>query len=535
MKVILIRVSFLACLALGWFHGEAFAEFEQPAECQIYGEIKSNVNPSFQHINCLLTHAALEEDVPPEIVKGVATQESGEQIGTIAKFNLWSQFSNEGEPKIASDGGVGIMQITNQSSYDSERLKYDIYYNIQTGVKILSSMYDIQTLPKIKDSKRDTIESWYFPVMAYNGIKPKNSPLCKSEHLPECPSIGVKNIYAYQEKVFSKIEEYSLANDQDLTLAKFPFHLEDFNYDSNQTKNIEFLKKEYILTDSVHPSSYFLKNDDKAVVIGNDVNLRQQPGSSAIITKLPKGSILNIDDNFKYDQDSTLERQYVWYPVSIKNQGLKGYISSAYLMKSFIENKVTKVSVNTDKSGSQSIGTPIKITATSEGSGNPEYRFYLRDPDGNLLTLQPYGTINTVIWTPQKAGTYQIIVHSKDKSNTEGSTYSYEARADMSYQIKSKVTKVSVNTDKSGSQPIGTPIKITATSEGSGNPEYRFYLRDPDGNLLTLQPYGTINTVIWTPQKAGTYQIIVHSKDKSNTEGSTYSYEARADMSYTIK
>ncbi|MCR8929546.1 hypothetical protein NLI92_004985, partial [Priestia megaterium] len=79
------------------------------------------------------------------------------------------------------------------------------------------------------------------------------------------------------------------------------------------------------------------------------------------------------------------------------------------------------------------------------------------------------------------------------------------------------------------------PIKIIATSEGSTNPEYRFYLRDPNGNLLTLQPYGATNTVTWTPTKAGTYQIIVHSKDKSNTDGSMYSYEARTDMSYTIK
>ncbi|MCR8926806.1 SH3 domain-containing protein, partial [Priestia megaterium] len=358
MKVILLRASFLACLALGWFHGEAFAEFEQPAECQVYGEIKPNENPTFQHINCLLTHAALEEGIPPEIVKGIATQESGEQIGTIAKFDLWSQFSNEGEPKIAPDGGVGIMQITNQSNYDSERLKYDIYYNIQTGVKILSGMYDIPTLPKIKNSRRDVIENWYFPVMAYNGIKPKNSPLCKSEHLPECPSIGTENIYAYQEKVFSNIEEYSLANDQDLTLAKFPFSVEDFNYDPGQTENIEFLKKEYTLTDSVHSSSYFLKKGDKAVVTGNDVKLRQQPGASTIITELPKNTILNIDDNFKYDQDSTLKRQYVWYPVSVEKQGVKGYISSAYLMKNVTEERVIKVSANTDKSGPQSIGTP---------------------------------------------------------------------------------------------------------------------------------------------------------------------------------
>ena len=34
-----------------------------------------------------------------------------------------------------------------------------------------------QDLPEIKGAGREVIENWYFPVMAYNGIKPVNSPL----------------------------------------------------------------------------------------------------------------------------------------------------------------------------------------------------------------------------------------------------------------------------------------------------------------------------------------------------------------------
>ncbi|MGN2272063.1 hypothetical protein [Priestia megaterium] len=55
-----------------------------------------------------MRHVASKEDIPPEIVKGIATQESGEQLGT---FSLWSQISNKEEPKISPDGGIGITRI----------------------------------------------------------------------------------------------------------------------------------------------------------------------------------------------------------------------------------------------------------------------------------------------------------------------------------------------------------------------------------------------------------------------------------------
>ena len=110
-------------------------------------------------MNCLLTNAAIEADIPPEVVKAVATQES----------DGWKQFDENGKPIISEDGGIGLMQITNKVNYDQEKLKYDIYYNIDAGIEILNSMYDRKDLPKIKGAGREVIENWYFPVMAYNG------------------------------------------------------------------------------------------------------------------------------------------------------------------------------------------------------------------------------------------------------------------------------------------------------------------------------------------------------------------------------
>ena len=192
------------------------------------GVIEQNDNPDFQHINCLLTNAALDAEIPPEVVKAVAWRESD-----------WVQFIAPNKPKISSDGGIGIMQVTDiPEGYDEnekltykEKLKYDIAFNIEEGVKILSKKFDYGRLPKIQGAGKQEIENWYFPIMAYNGTKSINGPVYQSN--------GLKNTKAYQEIVFAYIENDSFLGDT--KLAQFPFKKQDFSYDSNN--NIIFSGK----------------------------------------------------------------------------------------------------------------------------------------------------------------------------------------------------------------------------------------------------------------------------------------------------
>jgi hypothetical protein len=313
MKSFLLKAGLLTCLTTSLFYGEASAESEGALKCEAYGELKPNENPSFQQINCLLTNAAIEAEIPPEVVKAVVTQENGK----------WRQFDDNGEPVISEDGGIGLMQITNKPGYDQEKLKHDISYNIDKGVEILSSMYDRKDLPKIKAAERWVIENWYFPVMAYNGIKPVNSPL---EQLT-----GERNEDAYQEEVFAHIENKSFIDDTQL--AQFPFSTADFEYDPAGDKNINFLKKEYTLKDQTHDSAYLFKAGDQVVVTEEDVNLRPQPGMSEKETTLAENTSLIITGQFVYDQNVSSQHQYVWYPVKTADQEVEGYISSAYITK----------------------------------------------------------------------------------------------------------------------------------------------------------------------------------------------------------
>ena len=268
----------------------------------------SKVNPDYSMMNCLLTETALKYDVPPEIVKAIAELESGD----------WRHFDMNGEAILTSDNGIGIMQITNQSAYDQDRLKSDIVYNIQAGVETLDSMFKRKDLPSINGGERDVLEHWYFAIMAYNGIKPVNSPIIQTT--------GARNVNAYQEKVLQIIEKFEL-----IELKNPQFKREDFQYDSSSRDNIRFSTMNYKFDLPLTKSKYFFEKNQK-VATTTSLKLRSRPTTSNdnVKTTLNKGEIVTVTGPFVYDEVSTKKNHFVWYPVK-RNDGTEGYVASSYL------------------------------------------------------------------------------------------------------------------------------------------------------------------------------------------------------------
>ena len=268
---------------------------------------ESKVNPDFSTMNCLLTETALKYDVPPEIVKAIAEGESGN----------WRHFNENGEAIITADNGIGIMQITNQAGYDLNKLKSNLVYNIEAGVQILNSMYERKDLPFINGGERDVLEHWYFAIMAYNGIKPVNSPIVQAT--------GERNAKAYQEKILRLMEDYALIDIVDL-----PFSREDFDYDTNSSQNIKFTVMNYDLDLPLTKSKHLFDTNQKVKAITN-VNIRTNPTSgSQSKGTLSKDEIVTITGPFKFDEDSTKKNHFVWYPVKTSD-GTEGYVVSSYL------------------------------------------------------------------------------------------------------------------------------------------------------------------------------------------------------------
>src|SRR5699024_4154465 len=158
---------------------------------------QNKYNPSYGEVNQILTEEALKANVSPEIVKAIAYQESGWQ-------QYWEKVPEsikqckKGERTLEYDGthaklgydciGGGIMQISNHM-YKPEgkekeayikRLKNDIRFNIQEGIAILKdkwNYYKNGTIPTVNDNDPMVVENWYFAILAYNGLLPRNNPL----------------------------------------------------------------------------------------------------------------------------------------------------------------------------------------------------------------------------------------------------------------------------------------------------------------------------------------------------------------------
>lgn len=264
---------------------------------------ESKTNPDKQTINCLITKAARNAEVPPEIVKAVAFVETG-----------WVQYLPNGEPNISTDNGIGIMQITTTDGYDVERLKYDINYNIEVGIEMLVKNFNRTDLPKVGDHNPANLESWYFAVMAYNGTKAQNSSIFQAT--------GERNLGAYQEKVYKKIADNGLLQ---TNISSIEMNKNDFTYESNN--NIKFNKMNFTLSKNATPTNELLR--ENAQVKYNTSQIRPFPYTTSGEIKITPGTTMTIIGEPVYDQNPSSHNQFVWYPAMITGTSTYGYITSS--------------------------------------------------------------------------------------------------------------------------------------------------------------------------------------------------------------
>ncbi|PEC50640.1 hypothetical protein COJ46_07620 [Bacillus sp. AFS077874] len=460
----MLKVGLLTTLSIGLVAGKASAATDWSTKCLPMGEIKQNVNPSNQQINCLLTNAALSKNIPPEVVKSIAMKESS-----------WRQFDEKGQPVISSDNGFGIMQVTDPN-VDPERLKNDIVYNIETGVSILDQKYGLSSLPKINGAGRDVIENWYFPVMAYNGTMPVNSPLKRNDD-----HLIIRNLETYQDKVFKIIEDQSLLGST--KLAQYPFAYDDFSYDPNLSESIKFNQMNYTMTSGLHESVYLLKKGNIVKVTTDGTKLRTQPNTSSSYTSQPLNKVFVIDGEFKYTEPNSSLNHFVWFPVKSTDGKTSGYIASSYIAKKkdFVAPIVIGVKNNI------SYNKDVKITfdegtALLNGAGfkngqivsKPgKYTLVVKDEESNTTTITftidktkpTTPTMNTVsdqsttiTGTAEAGSTVKLYINSKlQKSTTAASNKSYKFT--ISKQ-KSGTTVSVTSTDKAGNVSATKSLKV---------------------------------------------------------------------------
>jgi hypothetical protein len=149
----------------------------------------AGVNPSREELELMIERVAEKRAIPAILLKAIARVES-----------CYEHYKSDGSPKI-NGTSIGLMQINNKNGgYDSERLKYDIMYNIEAGADVLLNKWAMSSyneVASVGNMDPNVLENWYFALWAYNGWAQSNNP-----------NIAQSNVkkYTYQQLIYDVIE-----------------------------------------------------------------------------------------------------------------------------------------------------------------------------------------------------------------------------------------------------------------------------------------------------------------------------------------
>lgn len=256
-------------------------------------------NPSKDEIEKIIEIKATEMGIPSVLLKAIARVESN-----------YTQFRKDGSVYTGDHGhSLGMMQINTRStsSYDRERLKFDIEYNVEAGARILLGKWNssVKNLPWIGNMDPNILEHWYFALWAYNGWSDSNNPNTN------------KKAYTYQEMINQVCREgynieWTLLNPDLLPKTGKP-----------EKENYSFQTPE-----PFHFGDIAFYNLGDTVVINSmaALNLRDAPGGN-IIGKVDTGGMYEVTSM------PTLIDGYYWYRITNNNIGIDGYVAGNYIKR----------------------------------------------------------------------------------------------------------------------------------------------------------------------------------------------------------
>ncbi len=170
----------------------------------------------------------------------------------------------------------------------------------------------------------------------------------------------------------------------------------------------------------------------------------------------------------------------------------------------------------TDLASPQYYGTGIKLTAEAEGEGTVYYKFSVAN--GSTTTvLSDYSTSNSVMWTPQTAGTYTLTYDFRDaKGNTNKRTKEYEIE-DGSAVVTPYIKTV---TPDGGDVQNGSNVQIAVAAGGGKTGTnllfYKYTIQNPSGDIANV-PYYTLNTrYTFKPTALGLHTLTINVQASDN-------------------
>jgi len=279
----------------------------------VYGEI----NPTREELEAMIEEVALKKGIPSVILKAIARTES-----------VFEHYESDGSVKIGSSGSIGLMQIHNsRGTYDDSKLRNDIYYNIEAGANILLEKWDMSAsgqIPTVGYMDPNILESWYFPLWAYNSYVESNNP----NMIPYYFSTRIKK-HCYQDLIYLVLEsEYN----QEMTSI-------DSSYLPKEGLPEKTLNIPY--PEEIHKGDVLLFNQGDKIRIktSSTLNLRQEPFGE-IIGKISNG------DEFFIKGEPKLDEGYYWHKLASEDGTEIGWAARNWMVlieKNSLEDNIPQI------------------------------------------------------------------------------------------------------------------------------------------------------------------------------------------------
>ena len=184
--------------------------------------------------------------------------------------------------------------------------------------------------------------------------------------------------------------------------------------------------------------------------------------------------------------------------------------------------------VKTSIQSPSALKTQINLSADIKGTTSGlQYKFvWQKDNWKEWGVIKDFSTTNNAVWTPTKAGTYELIVDVKDRDG-------FVATRRLTYQIVEKAWEVQNTVFSPNGAEIGNTIKITQNmrniTEDNVGLQYKFvWQKDNWKEWGVIRDFSTSNTVNWVPTVSGDCEIIVNIKDnRGNSATKTAKYQVQ--------
>jgi hypothetical protein len=219
---------------------------------------------------------------------------------------------------------------------------------------------------------------------------------------------------------------------------------------------------------------------------------------------------------------------YYFAVTAYNNYGESGY-SQEVSATITATDPPTSVSLISDLPSPQPEGTIVTFTARADGgSGDYEYKYFFKDPLDQWSVVREYSSEPEYIWTATGNGECAIQVWARNA----GSDIEYSVLNTISFSTATNPpTSVSLISDLPSPQSEGTIVTFTARADGgSGDYEYRYFLKDPLDQWSVVREYSSESNYIWAVTGIGESAIQVWARNA----GSESNYEVLNTIPFSV-